>query len=94
MPASDLVAVCLPDGSSRATFIDPRATVCNLVEALLAEDGESIAAALQTPPGAQSELESWALQSVLISEPNRQWSDEELLQLGDRALTSRVAGSR
>lgn len=76
----------LPDGSVHAVFIASDATLQDLVTTLLTEEGESVAAALQAPPGSHREVEAWAIQRVIISEANRSWKDEELLDLADREL--------
>ena len=92
----ELVQVSLPglSGSIKATFVDlsrdgpAQTTVADLVQLLLLEDGPDIVQELQcyadgrqaattTLPGP----ECWSLQRAIISQPNRKWTDAELLEL-------------
>ena len=79
----ELVQVSLPNGSVVATFAAPTARVAQVVDQLLHEDGLDIAQAIAGQPDAAHRKELWALQRVLQSEPNKAWSDEDLLTLGD-----------
>ena len=81
----DLIQVVLPTPNSvKATFIAEDATVADLAKQLLLEDGQDI---INTVVNRYDEettnLKFWAIQQVLGSEPNRFWSDEELLNLSD-----------
>lgn len=86
----ELIQVLLPSaspaGSTKACFADLEAgTVGDLVKTLLEEDGQDIVLELacQVDSGCENKLDirNWGLQKVTLSEPNRRWSDEELLVL-------------
>lgn len=81
----ELIQVSLPSasaaGSTKACFADIEAgTVGDLIKTLLAEDGPDIIDELACECDAVNE-DDWGLQRVTLSEPNRRWSDEELLAM-------------
>ena len=84
----ELIQVSLPSASSagpstKACFADIEAgTVGNLIKTLLQEDGKEIIDELACGDGIVNE-DSWGLQRVILSEPNRRWSDEELLAMDE-----------
>lgn len=86
----ELIQVSLPSaspaGSTKACFADLEAgTVGELVKTLLDEDGPDILLELACEVDAdnsnQLDIRNWGLQRVTLSEPNRQWSDDELLAM-------------
>lgn len=86
----ELIQVSLPStspaASTKACFADLESgTVGDLVKTLLVEDGPDIAQELgcEVDGDSDNKLDSrkWGLQRVTLSEPNRRWSDEELLAL-------------
>lgn len=91
----ELLSVSLPSASEsvRSTVADlEKGTAGELVETLLDEEGSSIIeefSGSHDDSGGLEQLGSlqdhslWALQRVVISDPNRHWSDEELLDLAD-----------
>ncbi len=81
----DLIQVVLPTPNSvKATFVSEDATVADLAEQLLSEDGQDIINTVANRYDDETtNLKFWAIQKVLGSEPNRFWSDEDLLNLTD-----------
>lgn len=86
----ELIEVLLPSaspaGSTKACFADlENGTVGDLVRTLLEEDGADIIRELgcEVDSDTDNKLDSrkWGLQKVTLSQPNRRWSDEELLAL-------------
>ena len=93
----ELVQVSLPglSGSIKATFVDlssdgpAQTTVADLVQLLLLEDGPDIVQELRCYGDARQAAttaalpgpECWSLQRAIISQPNRKWTDAELLEL-------------
>lgn len=86
----ELVQVSLPSaspaGSTKACFADiEHGTVGDLLKTLLEEDGRDIIQELgcEADTDRDNKLDSrnWGLQRVILTKPNRRWSDEELLAL-------------
>ncbi|GAA5950997.1 hypothetical protein JCM3765_004650 [Sporobolomyces pararoseus] len=84
--SKQLVQVCLPGPASsvHATFISLSASVTQLIEQLLLEDGPQIRRALcgkgHTAEGA-ADIDQWRIQRVLKTTPNKDWTDQELDEL-------------
>jgi hypothetical protein len=85
-----LVQVSLPSssaaGSTKACFADTEnGTIEDLIKTLLEEDGQEIVQEISCvdEPFVVDKLDvsKWGIQRVTLSEPNRRWSDEELLAL-------------
>lgn len=98
----ELIQVSLPSanpaGSTKACFADlETGTVGDLVETLLHEDGLDIVAELACEVDTANEdkldVRNWGLQRVTLSEPNRRWSDEELLAMDTITGESRLSTS-
>lgn len=86
----ELIQVSLPSaspaGSTKACFVDVEAgTVADLIKTLLQEDGKEITEELGCVAADDEggNEDNWGLQRVILSEPNRRWSDEELLALDE-----------
>jgi hypothetical protein len=64
----------------------------------LANDATSAAATAgieaATRAGRPDALKYWALQRVVISQPNRRWSDQELVEASIQGGESRILGGR
>ncbi|GAA5889934.1 hypothetical protein JCM5296_003653 [Sporobolomyces johnsonii] len=88
--SKQLIQLCLPGPASsvHATFIDPASTLAQLVEQIVAEDGQQIRRVVcgRVPGDAEEDLGSWRIQRVLKSPPNCEWNDEELAAMGDGLL--------
>ncbi|GAA5859773.1 hypothetical protein JCM1840_006447 [Sporobolomyces johnsonii] len=88
--SKQLIQLCLPGPASsvHATFIDLASTLAQLVEQILAEDGQQIRRVVcgRGPGDAEEDLGSWRIQRVLKSPPNCEWNDDELAALGDGLL--------
>jgi hypothetical protein len=96
MVERDLVQVLLPSRALRASFIGTDATVRELIATLLAEDGPDIVRDVVhfqdfEPNGTECNPSLWAIQRVILSDPNRSWSDEELDGLGNGRPFFRIA---
>lgn len=88
----ELIQVSLPSaspgGSTKACFADiENGTAGDLVKTLLDEDGKEIlqelACAVDAGVSNHLDARNWGLQRVTLSEPNRRWSDEELLAMDE-----------
>lgn len=81
--ASELVQVSLPNGSLQATFLPLSSSLNDLILAVLREDGDQVLRDVcgTRLDGSERAIERWRIQKSIKSEPNRIWSEKELVAL-------------